>query len=123
VATARTTVCEIAQMCVFWRRRDLDWVVNSEGGEALEQLPKKLVNTPSVETFETKLGGALGNLVWWMAALPVVEGVKLRVGFKVSSNPNHSMILWSEAKPYAALESISSYFYIKVFFIPTNSIS
>ena len=32
-------------------------------GEVLEQLPREVVNAPSLEGFKARLDGALGNLV------------------------------------------------------------
>ena len=43
----------------------------------------------SLEAFKARLDGALGNLSWWVAALPMAGGWGW-VGFKV---PNNSVIL------------------------------
>jgi len=40
-------------------------------------LPKEAVDAPSLEAFKARLDVALGSLGWWLAALPVVEGLKL----------------------------------------------
>lgn len=37
--------------------------LHSQGGKALEQIDKKVVNAPSLEAFETGLDGVLGNPV------------------------------------------------------------
>lgn len=63
-------------VCILKEKR-FSLVINSEGGEALQRLPKKLVGTPSVEVFKAKLDGALGNLIWWIAALPMAEVLEL----------------------------------------------
>lgn len=55
----------------------------------MEQQHPKIWN----KVFEARLGGALGSLSRWVATSPTA-GVWNRVGFKVSSNPNHSVILW-----------------------------
>jgi len=49
------------------------------------------VGDPSLEVLKARLDGALGSLVWWVAALPMTKDWD-EVGFKVPSNPN-SMIL------------------------------
>ena len=41
------------------------------------RLPKEAVDAPSLEAFKARLDVALGSLVWWLATLPVAEGLKL----------------------------------------------
>jgi len=38
------------------------------------RLPRKAVGAPSLEGLNTKLGGDLGCLIWWGAALPMTGG-------------------------------------------------
>jgi len=35
------------------------------------RLPREAVDAQSLEVFKARLDGALGNLVWWLGALPV----------------------------------------------------
>ncbi len=58
--------------------------------QTLAQLPRKAVGAPSLEALKARLDGAPGSLSWW-GALPMAQGWDW-VGFKVPSNPNHSMI-------------------------------
>jgi len=44
------------------------------GSEALAYLPREAVDAPSLESFKTRLDGALGSLSWWGAALPTAGG-------------------------------------------------
>ena len=48
------------------------------------------MDAPSLEVFKARLDGALSNLVQWEVSLPVAGGHNW-MGFKVSSNPNHSV--------------------------------
>ena len=41
------------------------------------RLPKEVVDAPSLEAFKARLDVALGNLVWWLATLHIVGGLKL----------------------------------------------
>ena len=41
----------------------LEEVLYQESGEVLEQLPREVVDAPSLEVFKARLDGALGNLV------------------------------------------------------------
>ena len=70
----------------------MEQIIYSEGGEALDRLPREAVDAPSLEVFKARLDGALGNLVWWEMSLPLASGWVWMI-FKVPSNPNHSMIL------------------------------
>ena len=40
-------------------------------------LPKEAVDAPSLEAFKAGLDVALGSLVWWLATLHIVGGLKL----------------------------------------------
>ena len=42
------------------------------------RLPREAVSAPSLEVFKASLGGALGTLSWWGAALPVGREVETR---------------------------------------------
>ena len=66
-------------------------ILYSESGEALNGLPREAVDTPSLEVYEARLDGALGNLVWWEVSLAMAGGWN-QMDFKVPSNPNHSVI-------------------------------
>lgn len=46
------------------RRADLDWMLEGNLGEALAQLPREAVDTPSLEMLKASLDGALGILIW-----------------------------------------------------------
>ena len=52
-------------------------VFHSEGGDALNRLPKEAVDAPSLEAFKARLDVALGSLVWWLATLHIAGGLKL----------------------------------------------
>jgi len=41
------------------------------------RLPKEVVVALSLEAFKPKLDVALGSLVYWLATLPVSEGLKI----------------------------------------------
>ena len=56
------------------------------------RLPRKVVDAPSLEALKTSPDGVLCNLVWRQVSLPIAGGLELD-DLKVSSNPNHSMIL------------------------------
>ena len=43
-------------------------------GEALAQLPREAVESSSLGVLKAKLGGALGSLSWWGAALLTTGG-------------------------------------------------
>ena len=38
------------------------------------RLPGEAVNNLSLKAFKAWVDGALGNMIWWVAALPMVEG-------------------------------------------------
>ena len=46
----------------------------SEGGDALNRLPKEAVDVPSLEAFKAGLDVALGSLVCWLATLHIAGG-------------------------------------------------
>ena len=62
------------------------------GHEALAQLPIETVGTPSREVLKARLDGALGSLIWWVAAV-TMTGVWNWVSFKILFNSNHSLLL------------------------------
>ena len=41
------------------------------------RLPKEVVDAPTPVAFKARLDVALGSLVWWLATMPVAEGLKL----------------------------------------------
>ena len=41
------------------------------------RLSKEVVDAPSLDAFKARLDVALGSLVWWLATLPMEEGLKL----------------------------------------------
>ena len=53
---------------------------------------REAVGAPSLEALKARLDGALGSLIQWVAALPMVWGWNW-MDFKVSSNTNHSVVL------------------------------
>ena len=38
---------------------------------------REAVGAPSLEVFKGRLDGALGNLIYWVAALPMARGLEL----------------------------------------------
>jgi len=56
------------------------------------RLPREAVGAPSTMAFKAGLDGALGSLMYWVAALPTA-GAWGWIGFDVPSNLNHSRIL------------------------------
>jgi len=47
---------------------------HTEGGDALNRLPKEAVDAPSLEAFKARLDVALGSLVCWVATLHIAGG-------------------------------------------------
>ena len=47
---------------------------DSEGGDALNRLPKEAVDAPSLQAFKARLDVALGSLVWWLVTLHIAGG-------------------------------------------------
>jgi len=41
------------------------------------RLPREVVDAPSLEIFNTRLDGALSNLVWWKMSLPMAGELEL----------------------------------------------
>lgn len=37
------------------------------------RLPREVMDTPSLEVFQIRLDGVLGNLVWWKVSLLMAE--------------------------------------------------
>ena len=52
----------------------LEEVFHTEGGDALNRLPKEAVDAPSLEAFKARLDVALGSLVCWLATLHIAGG-------------------------------------------------
>ena len=44
--------------------------------------------------FKARLDGALSNLFYWKVSVPILGGLEWGMIFKVTSSPNHSVILW-----------------------------
>jgi len=65
---------------------------DSEGGDALNRLPKEAVDAPSLQTFKARLDVALGSLVCWLATLHIAGGWNW-MSIVVLFNPGHSMTL------------------------------
>jgi len=40
-------------------------------------MPREAVDAPSLEVLRVRLDGALGNLIWWVAALPMAGRLEL----------------------------------------------
>ena len=55
----------------------LSGTIHPEGGDALNRLPKEVVDAPSLEAFKARLDVVLGSLVCWLATLHVAGGLKL----------------------------------------------
>jgi len=64
-------------------------------------LPREVVNVPSLETFKTRLDGALSNLTKLKMSL-LTAGSWTRWPSKVPSNPNHSMKIKREEGKWLA---------------------
>jgi len=50
---------------------------HTEGGAALNRLPKEAVDAPSLQAFKARLDVAPGSLVWWLETLHIAGGLKL----------------------------------------------
>ena len=46
----------------------------TEGGDALNRLPKEAVDAPPLQAYKARLDVALGSLVWWLATLHIAGG-------------------------------------------------
>jgi len=64
---------------------------HTEGGDALNRLPKEAVDAPSLQAFKARLDVALGSLVCWVATLHIAGGGN-RMVTVVLFNPGHSII-------------------------------
>ena len=65
---------------------------HTEGGDALNTLPKEAVDAPFLEAFKARLDVALGSLVWWLAMLHIAGGWNWMVTV-VLFNPGRFMTL------------------------------
>ena len=52
-------------------------ILDSGGGEALEQMSREVVDAPALEVYESRQDETLGSLIWWVAALPTGERLEL----------------------------------------------
>jgi len=50
---------------------------HTEGGDALNRLPKEAVDAPPLQVFEVRLDVAKGSLVCWLVTLHIAGGLKL----------------------------------------------
>jgi len=65
---------------------------HTEGGDALNRLPKEAVDAPYLDAFKARLDVALGSLVCWLATLHVAGGWNW-MSIVVLFNPSHAVIL------------------------------
>ena len=65
---------------------------HSEGGDALNRLPKEAVDAPSLQAFQVRMDVALGSMGCWLATLHIAGGWN-SMSIVVLSNPGHSMVL------------------------------
>lgn len=49
----------------------------TQSGEALDQVAQNSCGCPMLELFKARLDGALGNVVYWVASLPMAGGWEL----------------------------------------------
>jgi len=70
----------------------LEEVFQTEGGAALNRLPKEAVAAPSLQAFKARLDVALGSLVCWLATLHIAGGWN-GMSIVVLFNSVHSMTL------------------------------
>jgi len=56
------------------------------------RLPREAVAVPSLAVLKARLDGALSNIDWWKMSLLMAGGWN-QMSFKVTPNPNHSVIL------------------------------
>ena len=66
---------------------------HTEGGDALNRLPKEAVGVPYLEAFKARLDMALGSLVCWLVTLHIAGGWNW-MSIVVLFNPGHPMSLW-----------------------------
>ena len=64
---------------------------HSKGGDALNRLPKEVVDAPSLEAFKARLDVALGSLVCRLVTLHIAGGWN-SMSIVVLFNPGHSMV-------------------------------
>ena len=64
----------------------------TQGGDALNRLPKEAVDAPSLQAFKARLDVAVGSLGCWLATLHIAGGWNWMV-IVVLFNPGHSMLL------------------------------
>lgn len=62
-------------------------------------MPREAVDAPSLDTFQARLGKAVSSLVW-LKMSQLIAGRLGKRTFKVSSNPNHSLILRRHKIPF-----------------------
>jgi len=76
------------------KKGDPDWIQgrNLRVVEPWHGLPRGVVDTPSLGTFQARLDGALSTLVWLEMSLLTAGGWN-RWSSQVPSHPNQSMIL------------------------------
>jgi len=67
-------------------------IQHSEGGAALNRLPKEAVGAPSLQAVKARLDVALGSLGCWLATLHIAGGWNW-MSTVVLCNPGCSMIL------------------------------
>ena len=65
-------------------------VFHPEGGDALNRLPKEVVDVPSLDAFKARLDVALGSLGCWLATLHIAGGWIWK-SIAVLCNPGHSI--------------------------------
>ena len=65
---------------------------HSEGGDALNRLPKEAVDPPSLEALKARLDVALGSLGCWLVTLHIAGG-RNWMSIVVLFNPGHSMLV------------------------------
>ena len=53
------------------------WGGTTEGGDALNRLPKEAVDAPSLQAVKARLDVALGSLVWWLVTLHMAGRLEL----------------------------------------------
>jgi len=54
--------------------RDFFFFIHPEGSDALNRLPKEVVDAPSLEAFQARLDVALGSLGCWVVTLHIAGG-------------------------------------------------
>ena len=66
-------------------------MIFTEGGDALNRLPKEAADAPSLEAFKARLDVTLGSLVCWLVTLHIAGGWNWMI-IVVLFNPGHSLI-------------------------------